>query len=339
MPLALSGKICAFKIIYLRSSMSFLPYVSVLFGLALLVWSSDKFVEAAAATANILRISPLVVGIIIMGFGTSAPELLVSLQAAIDENPGLAVGNAFGSNIANMTLILGSAVLFQSLQINRVALKRDLPILIGITILVAIFMFDLYLSRFEAILFLALLVTIMFWQTLIAKREQQMPEDAQQLNKLKKINSKLFLKNLALLVFTLVILVLSAKLLVWGSIEIAHSFGISDLVIGLTLVAVGTSLPELAASVAAALKGEGDLAIGNVIGSNLFNTLGVLGVAASVAPFALAPQVLTRDLPLTLAISILMLILGLQKFGKIKKWQGVSLLVIFITFQISLFLS
>lgn len=319
--------------------MSLLPYIGVFFGLALLVWSSDKFVEAAATTANILRISPLVVGIIIMGFGTSAPELLVSLQAALDKNPGLAVGNALGSNIANMTLILGSAALFQSLHISPVALKRDLPILIGITILVTIFIFDLYLNRFEAILFLALLVAIMLWQTLIAKRDQQIPEDAPQADMPKKLNSKLLLKNLTLLIFALVILVLSAKLLVWASIEIAHSFGISDLVIGLTLVAVGTSLPELAASIAAALKGKGDLAVGNVIGSNLFNTLGVLGVAASVTPFALEPQVLTRDLPLTLAISILMLILGLQKFGKIKKWQGVSLLVIFITFQISLFLS
>lgn len=320
----------------------FLPYASVIFGLLLLVWSSDKFVDAAAATATILKISPFIVGMVIVGFGTSAPELIVSLQAALDGNPSVAIGNAFGSNIANMTLILGSAALIQSLHINESATKRDLPILILITILVGAFSLDFFLSRFDAIFFLLVLVAIMTWQTINEKNKNSTNLDKNIVKNEKKEQkdniSGSLLANVVWLIIGLLVLVLSAKFLVWGSVEIARSFGISDLVIGLTLVAVGTSLPELAASVAAALKNKADIAVGNVIGSNLFNTLGVLGVAGAVSPLVLEKNVLIRDLPITLAISILMLLFGLQKGGKIKKWQAGFLLLVFLIFQISLFL-
>lgn len=321
---------------------SFLPYVSVVVGLIILVWSSDKFVDAAANTASILKVSPFVVGMVIVGFGTSAPELIVSLQAALEGNPGVAIGNAFGSNIANMTLILGSAALLQPLLINKIAIKRDLPILIAITLFVGVLTFDLFLSRIDAIILLALLGIIMTWQTLNAKHKNLMPEefefDAQDQNHKDGEQGKnpLF-KNLVWIIIGLVLLVVSAKMLVWGSVIIARSFGISDLVIGLTLVAVGTSLPELAASVTAAIKGKADLAVGNVIGSNLFNTLGVLGVAGAVAPLELERNMLVRDLPITLIITIAMLGLGMQKSHKIQKWQGGILLLVFVGFQVSLF--
>lgn len=269
-----------------------IDFTAILAGFALLIWSADLFVTGASATARNLGVSPLIIGLTVVGFGTSAPEMLVATIAAYGGNPGLAVGNAIGSNITNIALVLGATAVIVPLTVHSSILKREYPLLFAATLLAVVLMaFDNSLSRPDGIIMMLSLFALMYWvvhqamkqracvdtemcevDPLSSEYEQEIPADM-------PMN-----KALLLLLAGIILLLVSSKLLVWGAINIATAFGVSDLIIGLTIVAIGTSLPELAASIVSARKGEHDIALGNVIGSNMFNTLGVLGIAGLIKP-------------------------------------------------------
>jgi cation:H+ antiporter len=268
-----------------------LPVLAVVAGLAALVWSADRFVDGAAASARLLGVPALLVGMVVVGFGTSAPELTVSAISAWRGNSSIALGNAWGSNICNIALILGVAAAIRPLAIRREALRFDLPILLGTTILAWVLLADDTLSRADAIVLLAAFAAWLGASVRRAVRGGRAPEDDPPGAKFSGRAAAFWT------VAGLVVLVASSRVLVWGATELARALGVSDLVIGLTVVAVGTSLPELASSIAAARKGEDDLAVGNVIGSNLFNTLAVVGLAGAIRPMdAIDPAVYGRDI-------------------------------------------
>ena len=267
-----------------------LAFIAVIFGLALLVWSADRFVEGSASTARHFGMPPLLIGMVIVGFGTSAPEMVVSALAASQGNPGIALGNAYGSNITNIALILGITALISPIAVHSQVLRKELPILAVVTALAAWQLWDGEITRLDAIVLLAVFGGLMawtIWQGLRKKEDALGSEMEQELD----VRRAVFW-----LVVGLALLIVSSRILVWGAVEIAHGFGVSDLIIGLTIVAVGTSLPELASSIIAARKGEHDIALGNILGSNLFNTLAVVGIAGTIHPLAVGPEVFNRDL-------------------------------------------
>lgn len=307
--------------------------IAVILGLVLLVWSADKFIDGASATASHFGMPPLLVGMVIVGFGTSAPEIVVSVMAAIDGNPGLALGNAYGSNIANIALILGVTVLIQPIMVHSAVVRKELPLLLLVTGICIFQIFDGVLSRNDAIIMLLMLVLYMGWTIWQGMRNQSdvlSHEFDHQLQE-KEVPLK---TSIFQLVFGLIVLVISSRLLVWGAVEIAQAFGVSELIIGLTVVAIGTSLPELASSIAAARKGELDIAIGNVIGSNMFNTLAVVGLAGVIHPTIVPPEVLQRDMVVmgTLTLSLLLFTLSFKGQGRIGRVKGSIWLFSFVAY-------
>lgn len=308
-----------------------LAIVALIAGLALLVWSADRFVDGAAALARHLGMKPLIIGIIIIGFGTSAPEMLVSALSALEGSPGIALGNAYGSNIANIALILGVSALFSPIMVHSSILKKELPVLTGILVLSFLLIMDHSLSRLDAIIMFVVFGLLMLWNVREAKTHptdtltQEIEEEAEQ--------SSLSVKmSLVWLFIGLALLIASSRMLVWGAVFIAHKFGVSDVIIGLTIVAVGTSLPELASSVAAVRRGEHDMALGNVMGSNLFNTLAVVGISGVIKPYSIDAEILTRDMPLMFGLTVLMFLLGFGfrgRPGRINRVEGGLLLLIY----------
>lgn len=308
-----------------------MPIAALIAGLLLLIWSADRFVEGASATARHFAVPPLLVGMVIVGFGTSAPELVVSALAASQGNPSLALGNAWGSNIVNMGLILGVTALIAPIQVRSQVLRKELPLLIGVTALSALLAWDLGLSRWDAIVLLAAFALLMGWSI----REAMTHGDdalAQETDAELQAHAMPLPRALLWLVLGLLVLVGASRLLVWGAVEVAQGLGVSDLVIGLTVVAVGTSLPELASCVAAARKGEDDIALGNVLGSGLFNTLAVVGLAGVIAPMDLEPAALTRDLPVMAGLTLLLYQMGRgwRRPGRINRWEGSGLLAVYV---------
>lgn len=308
-----------------------MPIAALIAGLLLLIWSADRFVEGASATARHFAVQPLLVGMVIVGFGTSAPELVVSALAASQGNPSLALGNAWGSNIVNMGLILGVTALIAPIQVRSQVLRKELPLLIGVTALSALLAWDLGLSRWDAIALLAAFALLMGWSI----REAMTHGDdalAQETDAELQAHAMPLPRALLWLVLGLLVLVGASRLLVWGAVDIAQGLGVSDLVIGLTVVAVGTSLPELASCVAAARKGEDDIALGNVLGSGLFNTLAVVGLAGVIAPMDLEPAALTRDLPVMAGLTLLLYQMGRgwRRPGRINRWEGSGLLAVYV---------
>ena len=308
-----------------------MPIAALIVGLLLLIWSADRFVEGASATARHFAVPPLLVGMVIVGFGTSAPELVVSALAASQGNPSLALGNAWGSNIVNMGLILGVTALIAPIQVRSQVLRKELPLLIGVTALSALLAWDLGLSRWDAIVLLAAFALLMGWSI----REAMTHGDdalAQETDVELQAHAMPLPRALLWLVLGLLVLVGASRLLVWGAVDIAQGLGVSDLVIGLTVVAVGTSLPELASCVAAARKGEDDIALGNVLGSGLFNTLAVVGLAGVIAPMDLEPAALTRDLPVMAGLTLLLYQMGRgwRRPGRINRWEGSGLLAVYV---------
>ncbi len=314
--------------------------LSILFGFVLLVWGADRFVIGAAALAHNLGVSSLLIGLTIVGFGTSAPEVLVSLMAAWNGNPGLAIGNAIGSNITNVALVLGMTALVVPLTVGSTTLKREYPMLILVTLLACALMWDGELSTGDGWILLGVLLVVLFllWRIAVGQRQadpfgaeidEEIPADMS--------NGAAF----GWFLLGLAVLLASSRMLVWGAVGIAHAFGVSDLVIGLTIVALGTSLPELAASVGSAIKGEHDIAIGNVIGSNIYNLLGVLAMPALLAPGALAAEILTRDLPvmLSLTLALFLMAYGFRGPGRINRFEGALLTLAFIAYEGYLFYS
>lgn len=320
-----------------------LPIVAVVLGLAVLVWSADKFVDGAVGVARFFGMSTLLIGMVIVGFGTSAPEMVVSALSAMENAPELALGNAYGSNIANIALILGVTALISPVIVKRDALKRDLPILIGVTAVAIIQAADGSISRLDGIVLLLLFAGIMgfnIWSELRAKKKASaLEKEAEDGDESGKASLP---KSVAWLLLGLTLLVLSSRCLVWGAVEIAQALGVSDLLIGLTIVAVGTSLPELASSIAAARKGENDLAFGNIVGSNLFNTLTVVGIASTISPMrTVNPLVFSRDLPVVAVLTVLLLLFGLPvrkkrldanglRIGRINRLEGSTFLAIYV---------
>ncbi len=308
------------------------PSLAVFAGFALLVWSADRFVIGAAATARNMGVSPLVIGLTIVGFGTSAPEMLISAISAWDENPGVAVGNALGSNITNMGLVLGATALVKPLTVHSGTLQREYPMMFIAMILALALIMDGTLGAMDGILLGAGLCLVMYWMARMGKREQDGldPMAAEFEAELPPAMSTV--KALTWLTIGLVILLLSSRMVVWGAVDIARHFGVSDLIIGLTVIAIGTSLPELAASVVSALKGEHDIAIGNVIGSNIFNILGVLGISGIIFPHAVDPDVLSRDFPVMigLAIALFAMAYGFRRPGSLSRIEGVLLLAAYV---------
>ena len=316
-----------------------LPIVAILTGLALLVWSSDRFVDGSSAIAFNLGVSPLVIGLTVVGFGTSAPEMLVAVFAASEGNPGLAIGNAIGSNIANIALILGITALIMPMAIHSRIIRLELPILIGITIFALMLLLDNHLSALDGALLLVTLLVILTW--LVRDAMGTKKRDVLAAEMYDEIPQRMELKTAIIwFVVGLIVLLGSARLLVWGAVSIAQTMGISDLVIGLTIVAIGTSLPELAASITSTLRNEPDLAIGNVIGSNMFNLLAVLAIPGLISPTALPDQVLTRDYPIMLGLTIALFVMAFRFRSdqrRINRVEGGLLLTAFIGYQCLLF--
>ena len=310
------------------------PFVALILGLILLIWSADRFVDGAAATAKHAGMPPLLIGMVVIGFGTSAPELVVSAISASQGNPGLAIGNAYGSNITNIALILGLTALISPIRVKSGVLRKELPILLAVTILGALLLFDLTLSRVDAWLLLLVFSATMGWSIwhALRYREDVLAEDV---SVVLEEHSMSLRKALTWLLAGMILLVISSRILVWGAVEIARGFHVSDLIIGLTVVAIGTSLPELASALAATRKGEHDLVIGNVIGSNLFNTLAVVGIAGAIRPFQVGTDVLYRDslLMVLLTLALFMVRVGKDGQRKISRIEGLILLLVYLGYS------
>ena len=310
-----------------------LAFVALIAGLALLVWSADKFVDGAAATARYAGMPPLLIGMVIIGFGTSAPEMVVSALASMQGNPGLALGNAYGSNITNIALILGLTALISPIAVSSQVVRKEIPILLGITLLTGALLIDGHLGRGDALILGGVFIVLLGWSiwTGIKGKGDALDEDVNV-----EIDSEAMPLKKAIfwLIVGLVLLVGASRLLVWGAVTIAQAFGISDLVIGLTIVAVGTSLPELASSLMAIKKKEHDLALGNVLGSNLFNTLAVVGIAGTIHPMAVAPEVLSRDLAVMTGLMLFLFVAGYgfrgPGRGRINRFEGGAMLAAYL---------
>ncbi len=314
--------------------------IQLVAGFLLLVWGADRLVAGASATARNLGVSPLVIGLTIIGFGTSAPELVVSAVATLQGNSGLAVGNAIGSNIANMGLVLGAAALIYPLRLESTALKREYPMLLLIMLVCFLMGLDGRYSHTEGWILLTGLVAVIIWIIHIGLRrppsdplaeefEAEIPKDTPP-------KTAMFW-----LIVGLIVLPVSSKFLVDGAVTIASELGVTDVVIGLTIVALGTSLPELATAVTAALRKEDDLAIGNIIGSNIFNMLGVLGIAAVLGPVDIYPIILARDFPAMFLITgaLYLLASDFRGPGRIGRRSGCVLLTMYIGYIIMVWLS
>ncbi|VAW50834.1 Inner membrane protein YrbG, predicted calcium/sodium:proton antiporter [hydrothermal vent metagenome] len=315
-------------------------FAAVIAGFILLIWSADRFIVGAAATARNFDVPPLIIGLTIVGFGTSAPEMMVAGFASYSGSPALAIGNALGSNITNITLVLGVAALITPLSVHSRIIKKELPLLLFATLLALTLMHDMNLSRFDGFILLSLLFLLMWWITRAGLRNPS--DDALNNEYIEELPNKMSISHaLFWLIAGLILLTISSRILVWGAVNIAIEFGVSELVIGLTIIAIGTSLPELAASITGALKNEHDIAIGNVVGSNLFNTLGVLAIPALISPATFQQDILHRDLPIVfvLTISLFIMAYGFRGEGRINRVEGGLLLGAFIAYQMLLFFS
>ncbi|MDJ0654793.1 MAG: calcium/sodium antiporter [Xanthomonadales bacterium] len=303
-------------------------------GFVFLVWGADRFIAGAAATARNLGVSPLIIGLTVIGFGTSAPEMVVSGVAALRGNPGLAVGNAIGSNIANIALILGVTACIYPLQVHSNTLKREYPILLVVTLTALFLMVDGALGRFDGGFLLFGLLAMTTWMALIgmqrggpdpiaAEFASEIPSD---------MSTPVAMGWLGL---GMIVLPASSHILVLGAVDVANRMGVSDAVIGLTIVAIGTSLPELAAGIASVLKREHELVIGNIIGSNMFNLMGVLGIAATIRPTDVPDELIYRDYFIMLFLSMMMFLMayGFRGPGRISRRSGIILVTMFVAYQ------
>ena len=296
----------------------FLATALVLVGFVLLIWSADVLVDNASELASKLGVSTFLIGVIIVGFGTSAPELFVSAMAALDNKGNLALGNALGSNITNIGLVLGAAALVRAMPVERSTATRDIPVVVLAGIISVVLIIDGTLGRIDGLLLLGALTAYLIYS---AKKSKSSDVVAAEAASAENTTDNPLIKSLLWTVGSIIILMLASRLLVTGAIAIAEFFEVSELIIGLTIVAIGTSLPELAAAVAAARKGVHDMIIGNIIGSNVFNTLGVLGLTGALRATEIDSGVLTRDFPIMFVFTVLMLIFALSK-GRFGKAEG-----------------
>ena len=311
----------------------------VLTGFILLIWSADLLVDNASNLASQLGVSTFLVGVIVVGFGTSAPELFVSAVAALQDRGNLALGNALGSNITNIGLVLGSAALVRALPVSSATAKIDLPLVIVSGVLAIVFVLDGLLSRSDGLILLVVLLAYLLWTAKSSNDGndesaiENLSDKPDQANsgQLESPENKSLTKNTVLTIVSIVVLMAASRMLVTGSVDIAEFFGVGELIIGLTIVAIGTSLPELAAAIAAARKGVHDMIIGNIIGSNVFNTLGVLGVTGTLKATEIDTSALARDFPIMFIFSAVMLVFALTK-GMFSRFEGGVLVVGYLAY-------
>jgi len=308
--------------------------IEVIGGLVLLIWGADRFVLGAGAGARNLGVAPLLVGLTVVAFATSAPEILVSMVAALRGEPGLAFGNAIGSNIVNIGLVLGVVAAIKPIRLASATLRREMPALLAVTLLTVSLFLDTFMSRIDGIVMLIGLIIVMIWLTRLGLRSSANDPIVAEFEA--EIPDKLSMK---LAIFWFIVglgtLLLGAELLVDGAIGIAREIGVSDVVIGITLVALGTSLPELAVSLVSAMKDEHGMAIGNIVGSNIFNLLAVIGVAAAIQPSAIAPSVLSLHLFVMVAFTLVLFAMTYDYDGKseLSRVEGLSLVFAFLGYQ------
>ncbi|HFD92492.1 MAG TPA: calcium/sodium antiporter [Gammaproteobacteria bacterium] len=313
--------------------------LAIIGGFVLLVWGAERFVGGASAVARSLGVSPLIIGLTIVALGTSAPEILVSAVASWQGNPGLAYGNAIGSNITNISLVLGLTALLVPLKVHSKILKREMPILLLIMFMVLALILDGEMNRGDGLLLSLGLAMMIYWLIQLGMKdrgEDPMIEEYEQ-----EISDMPPGRAVFWLVAGAVTLFLGSRLLVWGAVFIAESFGVSDLVIGLTIIAIGTSLPELAASIIGAYRGEHDIAIGNVIGSNMFNLLAVMSMPGLIAPGVMSPDILARDYIWMVALTLALFVMayGFRGPGTIRRMEGGLLLSAYGYYLYTLYLS
>ena len=318
-----------------------LDSIAIICGFILLIWSADRFVMGASGIALNFGVSPLIIGLTIVGFGTSAPEMIVSGVAAFEGTPNLAVGNAIGSNITNIALVLGITAIVSPLIVHSKILKREYPIMFFIMLLAWALLWDGELSHIDGYILIFGMFVLMLLITLLGVRESRLSRQTSVSDPLESEFSDEIPKDMSTsmallwLFIGLVVLLISSRLLVWGAVNIAHEYHVSELVIGLTIVAIGTSLPELAASITSALKNEHEIAIGNIIGSNMFNLLGVLGIPGIMTGAILEPSVLDRDYPVMIMLSVLLFMFayGFKGKGKINRFEGSILLLCYFSYM------
>lgn len=323
----------------------FVSAIYIVFGFAGLIWSADRFVLGASTTARNLGVSPLVIGLTIVAFGTSAPEIFTSATASLQGAPSIAIGNALGSNIANLGIVLALTVLIHPIEIPLSLLKKELPALLAVSVLCFVIFYDLTLNLFDGLLLLVVL-GIFIWRLMKNMKflEKDHVSDQNDIINADEVTEYIAddmstPKALALLLFGLVLLIISSNILVEGARSIATTMGVSELVIGLTVMAIGTSLPELATSITSALKGHYDLVLGNIIGSNIMNILLVLPVPAFLSPFVMESEVLTRDYPTMMIITLgstYFLYMRARQGKKIGRVAGTVLLGMYIAYTASL---
>lgn len=306
---------------------------AIFFGLILLVWSANRFIEGASVTAKFFGISPLIIGMVIVGFGTSAPELFVSAISALQNNSGIALGNAYGSNIVNIAFILGATALIKPIQVDSQILRKELPILTLITLIAVLQLFDNIITRNDSLILLIIFSIYMIW-TIRKSITESNDTYAIEIEK-ELLQKKIHDKNKAIfwLIAGLILLIVASRILVFGAVAIAKQLGVSDLIIGLTIVAAGTSLPEFASSIIASRKGEHDIAIGNIIGSNLFNTLAVVGIAGCINPINVDKCILERDIIYMSILTLSIFLFGYgftKKQGRINKLEGIILVFTYV---------
>ncbi|WP_120513412.1 calcium/sodium antiporter [Photobacterium salinisoli] len=303
-------------------------------GLALLVWSADRLVFGAAALARNLGVAPLIIGMTILAMGSSAPEMMVSATAALAGKTDTAVGNVLGSNIANIALILGLTAILKPLSISSGIIRRELPLMMVVTLIAGVLLWDSYLGFFEGVLLVVLFVIFILAMLTISRRGNNGAQDILLEEQESEIPQGV--SNMAAsvwIVIGLVLLPYAANMLVDSAVTIAKYFGMSDLVIGLTIIAVGTSLPELAASISSIHKGEDDMAVGNIIGSNVFNILAVMGLPGLLNPSVISPLAMGRDFYIMLGLSVLLVLMALGKRRRINRLEGLILILCFVAYQ------
>ena len=313
--------------------------IGFILGCAVLTWGADQFVKSSTVIARHYQVSPLVVGMVLVGFGTSCPELIVSLLASLKGSPEIAIGNVLGSNIANKALVGGVAALLMPLTIHSRVLFREFPFLIAVTVLVGVMFYFGTLTQLEGVVLLVLFAGYMAWMFMMASKPiAQHDELLEEMEHEIPVVKSSLTQAVCWCVVGLILLLVSAEVVVGCASGIAAWFGLSDLIIGLTIVAIGTSLPELAATLVSCVRKEYDLAIGNVVGSSVFNLLPVLAMPALFAPGRLSPDLVTRDYPALLGITLLFWLFAVMppRRGRIGVWGGLCLLLVYVIYMVIL---
>ncbi len=305
----------------------------VIAGLLLLIWGADRFVHGGAAIARNLGVAPLLIGLTIVACATSAPEILVSVVASLRGEPALAIGNAIGSNTANIGLVLGTIALIRPIELTSATLRREMPALLAVSLLTVSLFLDSFLSRVDGLVLLAGLFIVMIWLTRLGLRSSD--SDPMRTDYEAEIPNNVSMRAAIIwLLIGLGALLFGADLMVDGAISIARTLGVSEVVIGITLVAIATSLPELAVSLVSAIKGEYGLAIGNIVGSNMFNLLAVIGVAGTIQPFAVPPSVLELHIFVMVAFTLVLFAMTYEDSGtgKVSRFEGLCLLAAYFAY-------